>query len=84
VSQNGDCYRPAPDRDHPAGSLHRVRMDGAGVSRAIAALAARYVGRRVRLRQPVDTGTIARITGAGVFITIGPITGGDIAAYLDD
>lgn len=54
------------------------------MSRALAVLAARYVGRRVRLREPVHTGTITRVTGRGVFLTIGPFTGGDIAAYLDD
>lgn len=85
VSDNGQGDRPAPEGHHTPRNLHRMRAPGTGrMSRALAALAARYVGRRVKLAAPVDTGTISRIDGRGVFLTIGPFTGGDIAEYLDD
>lgn len=54
------------------------------MSRALAALAARYVGRRVRLRTPAEIATVSRIDGRGIFLTIGPLRGDDIAEYLDD
>lgn len=52
------------------------------MSRALATLAARYVGRRVRLRTG-QTGTISRVTGRGFSVTIVGLTARDIAEYLD-
>lgn len=52
------------------------------MSRALAALAARYVGRRVILRTG-QAATISRVTARGFTITIQGITSADIARYLD-
>lgn len=52
------------------------------MSRAIAALASRAVGRRVRLRGG-HTATVTRVTGRGLTVTVVGILPGDIETYLD-
>lgn len=53
------------------------------MSGALAALAARAVGRRIRLTTG-QTGTITRVTGRGYVVSVTGVTARDIAAYLDD
>jgi hypothetical protein len=48
----------------------------------LAALAAQYVGRRVRLRTG-QTGTITRVTPQGFTVALTRITSADIDQYLD-
>lgn len=67
--------------------LVRVRMPAelpatsdppaAVVSRALAAVAARVVGRRVRVRRGC-TGTVTRVTGRGMTIMITGVTAADL------
>lgn len=52
------------------------------MSTQLAALASRYVGRRVILTTG-QTATITRITGQGITVTLPGLTGADIARYLD-
>lgn len=52
------------------------------MSRALAAMAARVVGRRVRLRNGA-TGTVTRVTGAGLVVAIPGIRADDIAEWID-
>lgn len=52
------------------------------MSRALAALAARYVGRRVLLRNG-SRGTITRVTARGFTVAIQNVTAEDIARYVD-
>ncbi len=52
------------------------------MSTALAAIAARYVGRRVRLTTG-QTGTITRVTSRGYVIKIEHVLDADIGAYLD-
>lgn len=52
------------------------------MSRAIAAAAARIVGRRVRLRNGV-TGTVTRVTGRGLTVAITGVRADDVAQWLD-
>ena len=52
------------------------------MSRALAALAARYVGRRVLLSTG-QAATITRVTAQGFTVTIRGITSAEIARYLD-
>ena len=67
----GECDA-VTDGDYPARLM----------SNALAAIAARYVGRRVRLKTG-QTGTITRVTSRGYVIKIDQILDADIAAYLD-
>lgn len=54
-------------------------------ARALAALAARYVGRRVMLTAAPRTGTVVRVTGRGLVVRLDePVTASDIDRYLDD
>ncbi len=53
------------------------------MTRALAALAARYVGRRVLLHNGTR-GTITRVTARGFTVTVPDIRHDDIARYLDD
>lgn len=52
------------------------------VTRALASLAAQYVGRRVKLRTG-QTGTITRVTSRGLVVAISGVTARDILDYLD-
>lgn len=52
------------------------------MSRALASLASRYVGRRVRLKSGA-VATISRVTAQGFTVTIAGIRAEDIARYLD-
>lgn len=52
------------------------------MSRALAAVAARVVGRRVRLCNGA-TGTVTRVTGAGLSVTIAGVRADDIAEWID-
>lgn len=52
------------------------------MSRALASLAAQYVGRRVMLKCGRQA-TISRVTPQGFTVTIRGITSADIARYLD-
>lgn len=52
------------------------------MSRAIAALASRYVGRRAVLTTG-QTVTIHRVTGRGFTVTLTGITARDIARWID-
>jgi preprotein translocase subunit YajC len=52
------------------------------MSRAIAELAARAVGRRVRIRGG-HIATVTRVTGRGLTVTVAGIRGEDIETYLD-
>lgn len=49
---------------------------------ALAALAARTVGRRVRLRGG-HVGTVARVTGSGYVVTVSGLTHEDVT-FIDD
>lgn len=53
------------------------------MSAALAALAARAVGRRVRLHNGTR-GTITRVTRHGFVVAVDRITHDDIAEYLDE
>lgn len=53
-------------------------------ARALAALAAKYVGRRVIMGAGPYRGTITRITGRGIVVKLDPVTGDQIAEYLDN
>lgn len=53
------------------------------MSRALGALAARIVGRRVTLRSAVRTGTVTRVTGRGMTVTITGVRAEDVAAWLE-
>ncbi len=53
------------------------------MSAALAALAARAVGRRVRLHNGT-TGTITRVTRHGYVIAVDRVTHDEIDAYLDE
>jgi len=52
------------------------------MTRALATLAARVVGRRVRLRNGA-TGTVTRVTGQGLTVAIHGIRAEDVAQWLD-
>lgn len=52
------------------------------MSAALAALAARAVGRRVKLTTG-HTGTVTRVTGAGYVVTLAGLTREDVT-FLDD
>ena len=52
------------------------------MTRALAALAARAVGRRVRLHGGY-VGTVTRVTGRGLTVAVRDIMPDDIAEYLD-
>lgn len=49
---------------------------------ALAALAARYVGRRVRLTTG-QIGTVSRVTREGLTVAVPGILAEDVAEYLD-
>lgn len=53
------------------------------MTRQLAALAARCVGRRVRLHGG-HVGTVTRVTGEGLTVSVRGVRAADIAAYLDD
>lgn len=52
------------------------------MSGTLAALAARAVGRRVRLRSGT-VATVTRVTGRGLTVTVSGVTAVDIAEWLD-
>lgn len=52
------------------------------MSRALAALAARTVGRRVELAGGV-VGTVSRVTGSGYVVTVSGLTHDDVT-FVDD
>lgn len=52
------------------------------MSRALAAVAARVVGRRVRLRNGT-TGTVTRVTARGMTLAVPGIRADDVAEWLD-
>lgn len=53
------------------------------MSARLAALAAQYVGRRVRLRGGL-TGTVTRVTATGLVVSIPHVKADDIEAWLPD
>lgn len=70
-------------------SLVRVRVPAAvpapaaPMSRALAALAARTVGRRVRLAGGL-VGTVTRVTSAGMTVAVTGVTARHIERWVDD
>lgn len=60
-------------------------MADAVSAREFAAVAARYVGRRVMLTPKPRTGTIVRVTGRGLVVRLDdPVTAADVAGYVDE
>lgn len=80
MPHHGAGYGAPADWHYPARRVLRLRASGRIVS-ALAALAARTVGRRVRIGAHV--GTVTRVTGSGYVVTLAGLHHEDVT-FLDD